>query len=550
MGQKIITKQNTRAKHLKKTFVITACLLGINACTPSKIDTITEHETAVQVAGMWTSKTLPELQSDLANGLINAEKLTQIYLDRIAAIDRSGPSLQSVLTLNPNAIKEAAALDAKQKRGEKLGPLHGIPVLIKDNIETKDAMPTSAGALALAENFASEDAPLISGLRDAGAIILGKTNLSQWANFRSTRSMSGWSYLGGQVKNPHILDRNPCGSSSGSAVAVAASLGAGAVGTETNGSIICPSTVNGIVGFKPTVGLVPQDGIIPISHSQDTAGPMTKTVRGAAMMLGAMASGDDTDFTQGLNADALKGIRVGVMNFAKGNNPDIHAAFIHAQEDMQFGGAIMVPIDNFTYPDNFGDKTLLLMEHEFKHGLNQYLAKTPNTVVVKSLSDLIAFNDKHRSQEMALFDQELFISSQERDGLTNSEYLSAKSIVQKATRQNGIDHLLAKYNVDVLIAPSGPVPSAIDAINGDVWPRWAGAGNLAATAGYPNLTIPMGNAHGLPMGISFMGAKNEDAKILRLGYAYEQATHHRIVPQFLSSASQHSDLKLNLKRQK
>ncbi len=490
-----------------------------------------------QAAG-WTAKTLPELAEALNSGAVTSEALVTAYLARIEALDKNGPHLQAILSLNPEALSIAKELDARRAAGEVLGPLHGIPIVLKDNIESKDNMPTTAGALALKDNVTGRDSPLTAGLRDAGAIILGKTNLSQWANFRSSQSMSGWSALGGQVRNPHMLDRNPCGSSSGSGVATAASLAAGAVGTETNGSIICPSNVNGIVGFKPTVGLVPQDYIVPISSTQDTAGPMTKTVKGAAMMLTAMATGEaKTDYAAALDAGSLGGARIGVLNFARGSNPDIHAAFEAAAVDLEKAGAVLVPIDDFT-PDteNFGGKSFDILTYEFKATLNDYLSSLPGTVNVRSLADLIAFNAAHADDELALFGQDIFETSEAKGPLTDEVYVTARTDVLAAVREKGLDRLLREYNVDVLISPSGPVAPRIDPVNGDVWPEWAGAGGLAARAGYPHLSVPMGTVHGVPIGLSFIGGKDDDAAVLSYGYAYEQAAPHRANPQYLPRA--------------
>ncbi len=485
----------------------------------------------------WPLKSLPEVSQALANGEISSENLTQAYINRINRLDRAGPTLQSVLTLNPDALAEAKRMDEMLADGNIAGPLHGVPVLLKDNIESKDNMATTAGALALQYNVTGRDSPLAAGLRDAGAIILGKTNLSQWANFRSNNSMSGWSALGGQVKNPQILDRNPCGSSSGSGAAAAASLAAGTVGTETNGSIICPSTANGIVGFKPTVGLVSQEYIIPISNTQDTAGPMTKTVRGAAMMLSAMATSSDTDFAVSLNSDSLSGARIGVMRFAQGSNPHIIAKFNAAIEDIEAKGAEIIEIEDFS-PDaeNFWGDAYTVLKYEFKDTLNTYLAETPDVITSRSLENLIAYNLEHSEIELALFDQSIFDESQAMGPVSEADYSRARETVLAATRQNGIDKLLSDNAVDLLIAPSGPIPGQIDAINGDVWPDWAGAGYLAAIAGYPNLTVPMGQVHNMSTGLSFIGGKDMDAEILSYGYAYEQATGHRTDPLYLETA--------------
>ncbi|MEM1397802.1 MAG: amidase [Pseudomonadota bacterium] len=490
------------------------------------------------VAEGWPSKTLPEQAKALQDGVLSSEDLTQDYLDRIEALNRQGPNLRAVLTVNPTALDAARAADAKQQAGEPLGALHGVPILIKDNIETKDEMPTTAGALALKDNITGRDSPLVAGLREAGAIILGKTNLSEWANFRSTDSMSGWSALGGQVRNPHMLDRNPCGSSSGSGAAMAASLAAGTVGTETNGSIICPSNINGIVGFKPTVGLVPQNYIIPISSSQDTAGPMTKTVTGAAMMMNAMASEtDDVDYVAGLNAQSLNGVKVGVLRFSLNENGNINRLFERALADMKALGAILIDVDEHDpQVENFRGKAFDLLKFEFKSTLNEYLADPALKNPVKNLDELIAFNKDHADTELALFNQDIFEQSASYGDLSSEAYKIAAQDVQRATRENGIDKIMAENDVQVLVSPSGVIASPIDAINGDVWPPWAGAGSMAAQAGYPHATVPMGMVHGLPVGVSFIGGKDEDAAVLSYAFAYEQATNHRQDPQYLPNA--------------
>lgn len=481
------------------------------------------------------NKSLPELAQMLQDGSLSSEALTQAYIDRINAVDRAGPRLQAVLALNPNALDQARALDTRRAAGEALGPLHGLPLLLKDNIETKDTLATTAGALALKYNITGRDAQLTAGLREAGAVILGKTNLSQWANFRSNDSNSGWSALGGQTRNPHSLDRNPCGSSSGSGSAVAASLAAGAVGTETNGSIICPSNVNGIVGFKPTVGLVAQNGIIPISETQDTAGPMTKTVRGAAMMLDAMDNAQ-MDYTAALNPASLSGTRVGVLRFAQGSSPHIQARFNDALDVLKAQGAELIEISTFELGvENYGAKSLSVLEYEFKDGLNKYLAATPETVTARTLEQLISFNENNADVELALFDQSLFVSSQARGPLTDPAYISARNEIVLATGKNGIDRMMRANDVSVLVAPSGPLAPRFDPVNGDVWPDWAGAGYLAAVAGYPHLTVPMGTVRNIPIGMSFMASAGQDAAVLSYGYAYEQASQLRAEPQFLNT---------------
>ncbi|MFT6779522.1 MAG: amidase [Paraglaciecola sp.] len=483
---------------------------------------------------------LPEVIDALDSGEINSQTLVKLYLDRIEKIDKNGPKLQSILAINPDALAIAQKLDQMRAVGKILGPLHGVPILLKDNIESQDSIATTAGALALKDNMTGRDSPLVAGLRAQGAIILGKTNLSQWANFRSQSSMSGWSALGGQVRNPHMLDRNPCGSSSGSGAATAASLAAASVGTETNGSVICPSNANGIVGFKPTVGVVPQQYIIPISVSQDTAGPMTKTVMGAALMMNAMATTTpDTDYSAALTKNALKGVRVGVLNFAKGESTPILEHFKTALSDLKVAGAILVNIDERPEtPDSFGKMSYDILKYEFKDGLNTYLASTsPEQVITRNLQQLIDFNEAHKEIELALFDQSIFVASQAMDSLESEGYKTAIEAVQNSTRQRGIDRLLQEYNAQVLLAPSGPTVPRMDPINGDVWPNnWPGYGSHAARAGYPHVTVPMGGIHGLSVGLSFIGSKNADAKILSYAYAYEQYSLRRLEPQYLKNA--------------
>jgi amidase len=485
---------------------------------------------------------LPEVVAALDSGEISSQALVELYLDRIDLIDKNGPKLQSIISLNPEALENAKKLDEMRAEGKVLGALHGVPVLLKDNIESKDSMPTTAGALALKDNITGRDSPLAAGLRAQGAIILGKTNLSQWANFRSEGSMSGWSALGGQVRNPHMLDRNPCGSSSGSGAATAASLAAASVGTETNGSIICPSNANGVVGFKPTVGIIPQQHIVPISASQDTAGPMTKTVMGAALMMNAMATTTpELDYSAGLNKNALKGVRIGVLNFAAGQSKPILEHFNKALNDLEAAGAILINIDERPKtPEQFGKMSYDILKFEFKEGINEYLASTsPELVTTRTLQDLIAFNKTQKDIELALFDQSIFDASQAMDSLESDDYKTAIQTVQKATREEGIDKLLQEYDVQVLVAPSGLVVPRVDPINGDVWPsNWPGFGGHAARAGYPHATVPMGGVHSVSVGLSFMGGKNTDAAILSYAYAYEQHSMRRLEPQYLNNAEE------------
>ncbi len=526
-----------------------AVAVAITGCSPDAQNSKTAKQQVIKetiatdyrATGI-LAKSLPEIAKALNQGDITSEALVQLYLDRINSVDKNGPKLQAILSINPDALKIARELDTLRKAGTIKGALHGVPIVLKDNIESKDNMPTTAGSLALKDNITGRDSPLVAGLRSQGAIILAKTNLSQWANFRSDNSMSGWTALGGQVRNPHMLDRNPCGSSSGSGAAAAASLAAGTVGTETNGSVICPSNANGVVGFKPTVGIVPQQYIIPISVTQDTAGPMTKTVMGAAMMMNAMATETpDIDYTARLNKDALKGVRIGVLNFAKDSSEPILKHFDRALKDLVSAGAILIDIDERpSTPEGYGKMTYDLMKYEFKDGINAYLASTSaEQVKPRTLKQLIEFNNAHADIELALFDQSTFVASEALGSLETPEYKKAVEVVRKTTREEGLDKLLNEFNVTVLIAPSGPVVPRVDPINGDIWPsNWPGYGSHAARAGYPHVTVPMGGIHSLSVGISFIGGQNKDAEILAYAYAYEQHSKRRLAPQYLSNAEE------------
>lgn len=533
-----------------RLLLISSASLLLSACVtvkpygpmPSDYREIAKTEYA---ATGWSEKSLSEISDGLAADKISSEALTKTYIRRIAKIDQDGPMLRSVLALNPDAMSQAKASDARRAAGQDFGPMDGIPVLLKDNIETLDPVATTAGAYALAKNITGRDSPLVAGLRAQGAVILGKTNLSQWANFRSNESVSGWTALGGQVRNPHMLDRSPCGSSSGSGVAAAASLAAGTVGTETNGSIICPSNVNGVVGFKPTVGLVSQKHIVPISASQDTAGPITKTVRGAALMLDAMDD-QEIDYAAGLAANSLAGARVGVMRFAEGSNDDIKDRFNASLEAMRAAGAVLVEIEEFSRGDDYGQKSLSVLLYEFKAGINEYLAEAAPAVTTRNLEQLMAYNDSD-PRETAVFDQDLFEAAQAKGDLTDADYLTARSDIQRATGANGIDRLMAENQLDMLVSPSGPVSSRVDPINGDVWPSWAGAGYLAAVAGYPHITVPMGDIHGIPIGFSIMAGKGQDAQVLSYGYGFEQVAGKRVAPKYLRDAGDRPELAVAMK---
>jgi amidase len=465
-----------------------------------------------------------------------AEVNVRAALDRIAAVD---PQLHSVIALDPAAIEQALAVDS----GTLRGPLAGQPVLIKDNIESAGTLPTTAGSLAHAGNVTNRDAPLVARLRAAGAVILGKTNLSEWANIRSSHSISGWSAVGGQVHNPWALDRNPCGSSSGSGAAVAAGIVRFAIGTETDGSVTCPAAINGVVGLKPTVGLVSRTHIVPISHSQDTAGPMTDDVRDAAVLLTVIAGSDPadaatveadkhkTDYAAQLDADALKGKRIGVMRFA--STEQLDPAFETALAILREQGAVLVDIRKFD-DSAIGGNELTVLLTELKADMADYLKGSPAPIAVRSLADLIAFNKGHAQQEMSLFSQELFEQAEKTTGLSDPAYKKARNASLAAAGPNGIDRLLKDYRIVALVGPTAGPAWKIDAVNGDQF-SGGGAASLAAVAGYPHLTVPMGLVKGLPVGLSFMGPKWSEALLLSLGYAYERARGPFPTPKFYRS---------------
>ena len=488
---------------------------------------------------------LADLQAGMTAGRMTAHSITQQYLDRIRALDRTGPTLRSVIEINPDALSIAAALDRERKAGKVRGPLHGIPILIKDNIGTADRMTTTAGSYALAGSIPPEDATIAAKLRAAGAILLGKTNLSEWANFRSTHSSSGWSGRGGQAKNPYVLDRNPCGSSSGSGAAVSANFSALAVGTETDGSIVCPSSANGIVGIKPTVGLVSRAGIVPIAHSQDTAGPMTRTVRDAAILLSVLAGVDprdpatssstargQIDYTTFLDANGLRGARIGVARAKFFGYSDVTDKLINdAIDAMKAQGAIIVDPANIETAGKFDDSEFDVLLYEFKADLNSYLASLGPKAPVKSLQDIIVYNEAHKDQEMPFFGQEIMIQAQAKGPLTEKKYLDQLASNLKMSRTDGIDATMDKYKLDAIVAPTGSPAWATDLINGD---HFTGASSTpAAVAGYPNINVPAGFSHGLPVGISFFGRAFSEPTLIKLAYSFEQSTKHRRAPQFI-----------------
>lgn len=492
-------------------------------------------------------RNITELVSAQARGGVTSLQLVDAYLARIARLDRAGPALHSVLAINPAARAQARALDQERAAGHVRGLLHGIPLLIKDNIETADPMPTTAGSLALALNRGGRDAPLVARLRAAGAVILGKTNLSEWANIRSTSSVSGWSAVGGQTRNPYALDRSPCGSSSGSGAAVAASLAAAAIGTETDGSITCPSSMNGLVGIKPTVGLVPRTFVVPISHSQDTPGPIAHTVADAALLLGIMAGTDRQDpatreadaHRPGAAAAAaanLKGMRIGVMQ-ADSALPGVKALLASTEHRLAAAGAIVIAVEGPADADKLGDMELTVMLTELKVDLNDYLASTPAAVKTRTLADVIAFNRAYAAREMPLFEQELFERAQATAGLRGADYLQALENSRRIAGRDGLDKILATHQLQALIAYTEGPAMPIDPINGDAI-NGSGPGNLPAIAGYPHLTLPMGLVKGLPVGLSIIGPAWSDEAVLSLGAACERLLGPVPAPTYARTSAQ------------
>ncbi|HEX5438195.1 MAG TPA: amidase [Gemmatimonadaceae bacterium] len=489
--------------------------------------------------------TLAELQAGMQSGKYTSRGLVEAYLQRIASLD---DRLHHLLDANPDALQLAEALDAERKAKGARGPLHGIPVLIKGNIDTHDRVTTTAGSYALAGSIAPRDAFVASRLRQAGAVLLGKTNLSEWANFRSTHSSSGWSGRGGQGRNPYALDRTPCGSSSGSAAGVAASYCAVAVGTETDGSVVCPSSSNSIVGIKPTLGLVSRAGIIPIAHSQDTAGPMARTVTDAAILLGALAGVDPrdpatassrgkghSDYTRFLDANGLRGARIGVARgHLFGYSDEADALVDDAIALMKDRGAVIIDPANIPTLGSFGDSELEVLLYEFKADLNTYLAGLGAAAPVHSLKEIIAYNEQHHDQEMRYFGQELMLQAQQKGPLSTPAYRKALAHDHQRSRADGLDAVMHAHHLDAIVAPTGAPPWTIDLVNGDH--DLGGSSTIAAVAGYPHITVPAGYAFGLPVGISFIGLAYTEPTLLKLAYAFEHATRHRRPPRFLSGA--------------
>lgn len=489
--------------------------------------------------------TIAQLQDGMKSGKLTSRGITQAYLARIAATNQQGPTLRAVLETNPDALSLADQLDQERKQGKVRGPLHGIPVIVKDNIDTHDKMQTCAGSLALLGNYALRDAGLVERLRAAGAVILAKANLSEWANFRSSRSSSGWSGRGRQCRNPYVLDRNPSGSSSGSAVAASSNLCAAAVGTETDGSIVSPSNACGIVGFKPTVGLVSRAGVIPIAHSQDTAGPMCRTVADAAALLSAMAGVDprdpataaaqqhiEADYTRFLDPNGVKGMKIGVQK-RPGNNPVIDALVEQAIKTLRDLGAEVVDPAPIETLGQLGSAERDVLNYEFKADLNAYLATMPETVKNRTLADLIAFNEANKDKEMPYFGQEIFLGSQEKGPLTDQVYLDARAKCVDLTRAKGIDATMDKFQLDALMGPGGGPAGLVDLVTLTGGGGGGGSSQFPAVSGYPHITLPAGFYMGLPMGISFYGRAWSEPTLLKVAYAFEQATKVRKAPTFI-----------------
>ena len=533
----------------RRTFIGTtaagsaAMAMTSTACSPPVSDSPSDSPGEIPPF-VFDEITVDDLQRMMESGEHTARSIAQAYIERIEAMDRQGPELRSMIEINPDALEIADELDAERRASGPRGPLHGIPVALKDNLDTHDGMTTTAGSLALEGSIPPRDSFVAERLRAGGAILLGKANMSEWAYFRGERATSGWSARGGQCRNPYALNRNPCGSSSGSGAAASASLCALTVGTETGGSIMCPSSSNGIVGIKPTVGLWSRSGIIPISHSQDTAGPMTRSVRDAAILLGGAVGVDSrdeatsrsdgnfhTDYTQFLDPAGLQGARIGVARSFTGFDPRVMALFEEAVLAMRDAGAVIVDPANLP-PSAWRDELpLLVLEYEFKADLNAYLATLGPDAPVRTLAEIIEFNEQNASLEMPFFGQQRMIASQARGPLTDEVYLNAVRTIQRGNREDGIDALMNEHQLDAIVAPTRDLPWTTDHIKGDRLDGGSSAGP-AAIAGYPDISVPMGFVSGLPAGISIFGRAWSEPVLIRLAYAFEQATQHRRAPTF------------------
>jgi len=551
MNQIKISKNNN-GNLSRRGFVKSGLLGGFAAAT---LPALTRTEKAVTSSSLNFEResfeleetSISELAEKIASGKYSARSIAEKYLARIEAIDQRGPTLRSVIELNPDALSIADALDNERREKGARGLLHGIPVLIKDNIDTADRMATTAGSLALVGAKPPKDSFLVQQLRNAGAVILGKTNLSEWANIRSNRSTSGWSGRGGLTKNPYALDRNTSGSSSGSGAAVSANLCAAAVGTETDGSVVSPSSINGIVGIKPTVGLISRTGVIPISHTQDTPGPMARTVRDAAIVLGALTGIDaedkatgysrskfSTDYTQYLNLKGLEGARIGVVRKYFGFHPGVDTIINDALKVLKQQGAVLVDPADIPTIGKFDDAELTVLLYELKANLNAYFARLGASARVHSLKELIEYNEKNATSEMPYFGQENFLKAQAKGPLTNKEYLDALTLCRRMARKDGIDATMKKFKLDALVAPTDSPAWLTDLIDSDHF--LGGSSTIAAVAGYPSITVPAGFVFGLPVGISFFGSAWSEPTLLKFAYSFEQATHARKAPKFLATA--------------
>ena len=537
----------------RRDFLATTTLAGVvsvlsESCNTAQTNTNTAAATPTPFADHFelNEVSISELQQKIKGNQYNAQELVKTYLERIDQIDKKGPAINSIIEVNPDAMDIARKLDEELKAGKSRGPLHGVPVVIKDNIDTADKMKTSAGSLALANSVAPKDSFVAQKLREAGAIIIAKTNLSEWANIRSSHSTSGWSGRGGLTKNPYALDRNACGSSSGTGAAIAANLAIAGIGTETDGSIVCPSTHNSLVGIKPTVGLISRSGIIPISHSQDTAGPMTRNVTDAAILLGALTGIDPrdtatnasqgksyTDYTTFLDAKGLNGMRIGVARNFFGINERTDKLITDAIDVMKKNGAVIIDPADIAHTNEYDESEILL--YELKADLNAYLATLGPGAAVKTLKDIIDFNEQNRDTELKHFGQDLFMKAQEKGPLTDKAYLDALAKNQRLSRAEGIDAIMDKEKLDAMIAPSGGTAWLTDLINGDHFS--GGYSSPSAVAGYPHITVPAGYIHGLPIGLSIFGRAWSEPVLIKIAYAYEQATQHRRRPEFLATAN-------------
>ncbi|HVT45350.1 MAG TPA: amidase [Thermoanaerobaculia bacterium] len=529
----------------RRRFLELAAAGGALALAAPAVATGAKEDTSAPAAFELEEMSIASMRDGLASGRFTATSLTESYLRRIEEIDRSGPRVNSIIEINPDALEIAAISDRERREGKIRGALHGIPVVIKDNIDTGDRMKTSAGSPAL-HSVAARDAFIVKRLREAGAVLLAKTNLSEWANFRSTRSTSGWSTRGGQTRNPYALDRNPCGSSSGSGAAVAASLAAAAIGTETDGSVVCPSSANGLVGIKPTLGLVSRSGIVPIAHSQDTAGPMARTVADAVAILSAISGIDsldaatlqargrmEPDYSKFLDPSGLEGVRIGVVRKSFGFNPQVDAVMNEALEALKSGGAILVDPAELATAGEFGESEYEVLLYEFKADLAVYLA-TRVEGSPRTLAELIRFNEENRALVMPYFGQEIFELAEKKGPLTDKAYRDALRKNLRLSRDEGIDATLRKHRLDALVAPTGGPAWPTDLINGDHY--GGGFSSAAAVAGYPHITVPAGHVFGLPVGISFFGTAWSEPALIRIAYAFEQSTRARRAPRFLPVA--------------